>query len=294
MFAAPGRSRAFSSSSISTLGPAEEVLPRARVRADPPPPGTASAPSCARRSTSPRGTSGSSRSAPRARRRRRSSSRRPTTSAPGSQTASAGCCSACAETVLGPGARVRVVARRRRDAARRRRPARAARRRPQRAQPAADLRPVRDRRRATGSPTPPRWPSPRCPGWPTTRSSSAARPGSARPTCCTRSPTTSTEHGDGHDRPLHDRRGVHRPLRRRAPRRRAWRPSRRAYRGVDVLLVDDVQFLQSKAKTEEEFFHTFNALHQAGAQLVLTSDRLPRDLDALEDRLRERFEAGLV
>ena len=67
-----------------------------------------------------------------------------------------------------------------------------------------------------------------------------------------------------------------------------------AYRGVDVLLVDDVQFLQSKAKTEQEFFHTFNALHQAGAQLVLTSDRPPGDLDALEDRLRERFEAGLV
>jgi chromosomal replication initiator protein len=67
-----------------------------------------------------------------------------------------------------------------------------------------------------------------------------------------------------------------------------------AYRSVDVLLVDDVQFLQSKARTEEEFFHTFNALHGAGAQLVLTSDRLPRDLDALEDRLRERFEAGLV
>ena len=67
-----------------------------------------------------------------------------------------------------------------------------------------------------------------------------------------------------------------------------------AYRGVDVLLVDDVQFLQSKARTEQEFFHTFNALHQAGAQLVLTSDRLPRDMGELEERLRERFEAGLV
>ena len=66
------------------------------------------------------------------------------------------------------------------------------------------------------------------------------------------------------------------------------------YRRVDVLLVDDVQFLQSKAKTEEEFFHTFNAVHEAGAQLVLTSDRPPRDLQALEDRLRARFEAGLV
>jgi chromosomal replication initiator protein len=67
-----------------------------------------------------------------------------------------------------------------------------------------------------------------------------------------------------------------------------------AYRGVDVLLVDDVQFLQSKARTEQEFFHTFNALHASGAQLVLSSDRPPRDMDALEDRLRERFEAGLV
>ena len=67
-----------------------------------------------------------------------------------------------------------------------------------------------------------------------------------------------------------------------------------AYRDVGVLLVDDVQFLQRKAKTEEEFFHTFNALHAAGAQIVLTSDRLPRDIGALEDRLRERFEAGLV
>jgi chromosomal replication initiator protein len=66
------------------------------------------------------------------------------------------------------------------------------------------------------------------------------------------------------------------------------------YRHNDVLLVDDVQFLASKAKTEEEFFHTFNALYEAGGQLVLTCDRLPRDLDAVEDRLRDRFEAGLV
>ncbi len=56
-----------------------------------------------------------------------------------------------------------------------------------------------------------------------------------------------------------------------------------AYRNVDVLLVDDVQFLESKARTEQEFFHTFNALQGAGAQLVLTSDRLPRDMAALED-----------
>jgi chromosomal replication initiator protein len=67
-----------------------------------------------------------------------------------------------------------------------------------------------------------------------------------------------------------------------------------SFRQIDVLLVDDVQFLERKTKTEEEFFHTFNALYDAGRQVVLTSDRPPRDLQALEDRLRERFEAGLV
>jgi chromosomal replication initiator protein len=66
------------------------------------------------------------------------------------------------------------------------------------------------------------------------------------------------------------------------------------FRDVDVLLLDDIQFLQRKTKTEEEFFHTFNALHDGGRQLVLSSDRPPHDLQALEDRLRERFEAGLV
>ena len=66
------------------------------------------------------------------------------------------------------------------------------------------------------------------------------------------------------------------------------------FRGVDVLLVDDVQFLQRKARSEEELFHTFNALYDAGSQLVITCDRLPADLGDLEDRLRERFAAGLV
>jgi chromosomal replication initiator protein len=66
------------------------------------------------------------------------------------------------------------------------------------------------------------------------------------------------------------------------------------FRDVDVLLVDDVQFLERKTRTEEEFFHTFNALHDGGRQIVLTSDRPPADLQALEDRLRERFAAGLV
>lgn len=69
---------------------------------------------------------------------------------------------------------------------------------------------------------------------------------------------------------------------------------KQAYRGVDVLLIDDVQFLASKAKTEEEFFYTFNALYETGRQLVLTCDRLPRQLITVEERLRERFESGLV
>jgi chromosomal replication initiator protein len=69
---------------------------------------------------------------------------------------------------------------------------------------------------------------------------------------------------------------------------------KQAYRSADVLLIDDVQFLASKARTEEEFFHTFNALYERGRQLVVTCDRLPQQLTAVEQRLRERFEAGLV
>ena len=69
---------------------------------------------------------------------------------------------------------------------------------------------------------------------------------------------------------------------------------KRAYRDADVLLIDDVQFLASKARTEEEFFHTFNAVYETGRQLVVTCDRLPRQLVSIEERLRERFESGLV
>jgi chromosomal replication initiator protein len=75
---------------------------------------------------------------------------------------------------------------------------------------------------------------------------------------------------------------------------RSIEPFKRAYRTADVLLIDDVQFLADKARTEEEFFHTFNALYENGRQLVLTCDRLPRALTSIEQRLRERFEAGLV
>lgn len=69
---------------------------------------------------------------------------------------------------------------------------------------------------------------------------------------------------------------------------------RRTYRDVDVLLLDDIQFLESKIQTQEEFFHTFNTLHNAQKQIVLTSDRPPKLLEALEPRLRSRFEWGLL
>jgi chromosomal replication initiator protein len=128
----------------------------------------------------------------------------------------------------------------------------------------------------------------------TTRCSSMAPLDWARPTCCTRSVTTSAQTSTPHVRVRYvnseeftndfinsirdDRASTFQSL----------------YRDVDVLLIDDIQFLAGKVQTQEEFFHTFNALHNNSKQVVITSDLPPKQLTGFEERLRSRFEWGLI
>ena len=144
----------------------------------------------------------------------------------------------------------------------------------------------------TASPSPPRRRWPRSPATPGTRSSSTATPASARPTCSTPSATPSSPPAPGgpvavvtSERYTNDfvdalRKGTLDEFRRR-------------YRECAALLIDDVQFFAGKDKTAEEFFHTFNTLYEQGVQIVLSSDRSPKELKGLEERLCSRFEWGM-
>ncbi len=127
----------------------------------------------------------------------------------------------------------------------------------------------------------------------TTRSSSTAASGSARPTCCTPSATRSS-----HRRPelkvlyFTAEQFVNQLI--NSLRFKSMHSFRERYRSIDVLLVDDIQFLANKERTQEEFFHTFNTLYTSQRQIILSSDSSPRNIPAIEERLRSRFEWGLI
>ncbi|MFC1701104.1 chromosomal replication initiator protein DnaA [Patescibacteria group bacterium] len=76
--------------------------------------------------------------------------------------------------------------------------------------------------------------------------------------------------------------------------KRGMEPFKKKYKDVDVLIIDDIQFIAGKEKTQEEFFHTFNALHQLNKQIIISSDRHPKSIATLEERLRSRFEGGMI
>ena len=128
---------------------------------------------------------------------------------------------------------------------------------------------------------------------PTTRSSSTATAGSARPTCSTPSGTTSRRTSAGR-KVLYVTTETFMNDFVDSLRTSTTLAFKRRYRECDVLLIDDVQFMENKEGLQEEFFHTYNDLKGASKQIVLTSDRPPKSIETLEDRLRSRFLSGLI